>query len=161
MSCINLNVNMTTPSSVCRLCLYVPCPCASELLFPALALTSASCWRDIKFPSFFFQKQIPPTSAPVSRRLLRHQTAEPSIWTQRESSLFPAEPDFIYRRSAAFLDLFGAALLNSQFYYPWQKNPFTADVYGFVLMTPLAAFCSLGNCQRGTIEALARKQMIG
>lgn len=42
-----------------------------------------------------------------------------------------------------------------------KKLPLTADVYGFVLMTPLAAFCSLGNCQQGTIEALTKNQMIG
>lgn len=120
-------------------CMYVPCP-ASQLLFPALAITSVPCRRDIKFPSFFFQKQIPLTLAPVSRRLLRHQTAEPSIWTQRERSLFPAEPDFIYRRSAALLNLFGAALLPLQFYYPWQKKSFHSRCLCICANDPLGSF---------------------
>lgn len=107
---------------------YVKYVCTYACMY-ALVLPSASCRRDIKFPSFFFQKQIPPSSASVSRGLLRHQTAEPSIWTQKEKSLFPEELNFIYRWSAASLDFFGVALLPSQFYYLWQKNSLSQQMF--------------------------------
>lgn len=159
MCSINLSINLTTPY------LHVDNVYMYLVLLPLnhsfhLSPLLASCRRDISFLPFFFTKQIPPASAPVSGRLISHQAAEPSIWTQSKRSLLLAKPNFIYRRSASFLDIFGAALLPLQFYYIWQKTTtFTADVYVFVLMTPLAAFCSLGNSQRGAIEILARNQM--
>lgn len=60
------------------ICMYVPCPSASELLFPALALTSASCGRDIKFPSSSRSKSLPlqlqfPGDC-SGTRLLNHQS---------------------------------------------------------------------------------------
>lgn len=139
--------------------MYVSCPSASELLFPSLILT-AILQKGYQVSTFLFHE----ANSSWFSSSFQGTDQSSGFWTislnTKAKVLAPGKAQFhLQKKCFSPWHIWGSSTSFAVLLYLAKNTTFTADVYVFVLMTPLAAFCSLGNSQRGAIEILARNQM--